>query len=124
MLVVVVTVSRVKMAVVQVVIVATMRYAQMAARFTMNVGMAGMGVMTCHFTPPSLLETCRSQKGASSLSLASVLTALLAARRQPLRTAEVSFPNATSGILPESESVGDFYIHSRYHLNRPMQTVR
>ncbi len=64
-LVVVVAVSRMEMPVVQVVVMVAVRDAQMAARLAMNMVVAGVGVMTCHYTPPFLLEDCRSRERQS-----------------------------------------------------------
>ncbi len=64
-LVVVVAVSRMEMSVVQIVVVVAMRDAQVAARLAMDMGMAGVGVMTCHYTPPFLLGDCRSRERQS-----------------------------------------------------------
>jgi hypothetical protein len=98
-LVVVVAVNRVKMPVVQVVVVVTMRDAQMAARLTMNMGMIGVGVMTCHYTPPFLLGDCRSRERQSQVArrwarLTAMLTLRRMARRQPPRATEVPYHSA------------------------------
>jgi len=60
-LVVVVVVNRVEMPVVQVVIVVAMGDAQVTARLTVDMGMAGVGFMTCHYSPPSLSGDHRSR---------------------------------------------------------------
>jgi len=89
-LVVVVAVNRVEMPVVQVVVVVLMRDAQVAARLTMDMGMAGVGIMIVHYTPPFLLGDCRSRERQSqAVWRLARLTAVMAlrrmARRQPPR---------------------------------------
>lgn len=48
------------MPVVQVVVVVAMRDALVTARLTVNMGMAGVGFMTWHYIPPSLLGDYRA----------------------------------------------------------------
>jgi hypothetical protein len=65
MLVVMVAVNRVEMPVVQVVVVVAMRDAHVAARLTVDMGMAGVGVMIIHYTPPFLVGDRRSRERRS-----------------------------------------------------------
>jgi hypothetical protein len=93
-LIVMVVVNRVEMPIVQVVVVVAMRNAQVAARLTVDMGMSGVCVMTRHYTPPFLLEDCRSREWQSQVvwvraHLTTVLTLRRKARRRPPRTAEI-----------------------------------
>jgi hypothetical protein len=102
MLVVVVAVSRVEMPVVQVVVVVTMRDARMAARFTVYMGMTGVGVMIVHSMPPFLLGDCRSRGRRSQAvwrwaRLTAVLTLRRMARRQPPRAIKASISKRCGG---------------------------
>src|SRR5262249_26057359 len=95
-------VSRVEMPVVQVIIVVTMRDAQMAARLTVDMGMTGVGVMIVHYTPPFLLGDCRSRERRSQAvwrwaRLTALLTLRRMARRQPPRAIKASISRRCGG---------------------------
>ena len=122
-LVVVVAVNRMEMPVVQVVVMVAMRDAQMAARLTMNMGMTGVGVMTCHYTPPFLLGDCRLRERQSQVAwrwtrLTAVLTLRRMARRQPSRATEVHYHSAARGTITEQPGGGDFLLPYKLTLKR------